>query len=69
MRKLYWLAVVVGIILTPLAHEVATKQRGYGATGGEILIIPFFLLIALLADQMYEMIMVLKSMQEKEKSQ
>lgn len=69
MKRIYWLAVIAGIILTPLLHEVATKQRGYTATGGEFLIIPLFLLIALLADQIGEMITVINAMQEKEKSQ
>lgn len=69
MRKVYLLMIGIGIILMPIAHQIATNQRGYAATGGEILIIPLFLLIALLADQMKEMITVVKSMQEKEKSQ
>ena len=69
MRKVYLLMIGIGIILMPIAHKIATNQRGYTATGGEILIIPFLMSIALLADQMREMIMVLINMREKEKSQ
>ena len=69
MKKVYLLMIITGLILTPIAREVATNQRGYTATGGEFFIIPLFLLIALLADQMWEMIMVIKAMEEKEKSQ
>lgn len=69
MKKLYWVAGIIGIALMPVAHKMATNQRGYAAFGGELLIIPLFMLVALLVDQMREMVMVIKAMEEKEKSQ
>ena len=76
MRRVYLLMIVIGIILTPIAREVATNQRGYTATGGEVLIIPFFILVGMLIGQLWEMWQILKDMYiedkivfKKEKSQ
>lgn len=67
MKKLYWLAATIGLIATPIAHEVAIKQRGYLATGGEILIIPFFILVGMLIGQLWEMGQILKGMYTEDK--
>lgn len=76
MKKLYWIAIMMGVVLTPYAHKMATKNRGYSATGGEVLLIPFFLLVAMLIEQLWEMGQILKGMYiedkivfKKEKSQ
>lgn len=55
MKKVYWFLATIGIILTPLAHKFETARRGYGAIGGEFLIIPLLVLVALLIEQMYEL--------------
>lgn len=52
----YFLLAIIGSILTPLAHEIATSQRGYGAIGGEFLIIPLILIAALAVEQVKEAI-------------
>lgn len=52
----YFLLAIIGSILAPLAHEIATSQRGYGAIGGEFLIIPLILIAALAVEQVKEAI-------------
>lgn len=54
MKYLY--LALIGSILTPLAHKLATVQRGYGAIGGEFLIIPLILIAALAVEQVKEAI-------------
>lgn len=56
MKRLYLIVAIIGVILTPIAHKVATAQRGYWAIGGEILIVPLFMLIVLAGDQVEEAI-------------
>ena len=55
MKKVYWFLATIGIILTPLAHKFETARRGYSAIGGEFLIAPLLLLVAMLIGQMYEL--------------
>ena len=55
MRKIYWFLIAIGLILTPMAHKFETSRRGYVAIGGEFLIIPLLVLVALLIEQMYEL--------------
>lgn len=56
MKDRYWIAFIIGLILTPFAHKAATAQRGYFAVGGEILIIPLLMILVLAADQVKEII-------------
>lgn len=56
MENLYLMAIILGAILTPKAHEIATAQRGYFAIGGEILIIPLLLLMTMIGIQIKERI-------------
>ena len=65
MKKLYWIAITVGIISIPFARELAIRQMGYAAIGGEFFIIPLLMLIVLLFQQMYELILAVKNMEEK----
>lgn len=62
MRKVYWVATAIGISLTPYAHKMATTQRGYTAIGGELFITPLLLMMAVLIDQLWEMVQVIKNM-------
>lgn len=64
MKYLY--LALIGSILTPLAHKLATAQRGYGAIGGEFLIIPLLMIIALAMDQVKEVISDVKEVFEDE---
>lgn len=56
MKTKYWIAIITGALLTPLAHESATAQRGYFAIGGEILIIPLLFMGVMIASQIKERI-------------
>lgn len=56
MKDRYWIAFILGAILTPIGHKIATADRGYWAIGGEILIIPLLMIIVLAADQVRERI-------------
>lgn len=56
MKNKYWIAFIIGAILTPIGHKIATADRGYRAIGGEILIIPLLMIIVLIADQVKERI-------------
>ncbi len=47
--KLY--AVILGTLLTPVAVISATEARGYSAIGGEYLLVPLFLLIAQIIEE------------------
>ncbi len=44
-------AIILGILLTPFAVLSATEARGYNAIGGEYLLVPLFLLIAYLIEE------------------
>lgn len=43
---IYIVAVLLAIACTPTAIELATRERGYGAVGGEYMLIPLALLVA-----------------------
>lgn len=47
MKKRYLILTILGIMLTEMAHNFATAQRGYDAIGGEIFIIPLLLILGL----------------------
>ncbi|MBT9137149.1 MAG: hypothetical protein DDT34_02236 [Firmicutes bacterium] len=47
--KMY--AVILGLLLTPIAVTSATNARGYNAIGGEYLLAPLFLLIAQIIEE------------------
>lgn len=51
MRKLYLIAIIIGAILTPIAHKAATLKRGYKAYGGEIFIIPLLMMMVMAMDE------------------
>lgn len=51
MKKIYWIAILLGIILTPIAHKFETTKRGYAAIGGEFFIIPFLLILVIMLEQ------------------
>jgi len=62
MKNRYFIAFILGLILMPLAHKYATIQRGYVAYGGEILLIPLFMIGVLAADQVKEVIRTFKDL-------
>lgn len=43
---LYFIALGVGLMLTPMSIRAAYIQRGYFAIGGEYLVLPLALLVA-----------------------
>ncbi len=45
------IAVILGVLLTPVAVISATNARGYNAVGGEYLLVPLFLLVAYLIEE------------------
>jgi hypothetical protein len=49
---LYAIAGSMGLVLTPVAIRSAYIQRGYFAVGGEWLVLPLVLLIAMLIDEL-----------------
>lgn len=51
MRKRYIALIILGIILTEMAHKIATAQRGYDAIGGEIFMLPLLLFMGLAVDE------------------
>ena len=51
MRKLHLVAIIIGAILTPIAHKAATLERGYKAYGGEIFIIPLLMMMVMALDE------------------
>ena len=53
--KKYIIAILIGLAIMPKAHEIATMQRGYVAYGGEILLVPLFIVLIVLWEQMKEM--------------
>jgi len=54
VKDKYLIELIAGALLTPLAHKLATAERGYRAFGGEILTIPLLLILVLAADQIGE---------------
>lgn len=62
MKNKYFKALLIGMLITPTAHKIATSQRGYLAFGGEILIIPLLMLILLAIDQAKEVIRTFKEL-------
>lgn len=64
MKNIYWVAIIVGGILTPIAHEIETTRRGYSAIGGEFFIMPLLLIVAVLIDQLAYMVRAIKQMEE-----
>lgn len=60
MKNKYFRALLLGMLITPTAIKYAGEQRGYLAFGGEFLIIPLFLLLALMWDQAKDMIEEIK---------
>ena len=69
MKKLYVIAIILGAILTPMAHKAATSYRGYTAIGGEILLIPLFMLLILAADQAKEVMAEFKEVFNEEEEE
>jgi len=64
MKNIYWVAIIIGGLLTPIAHEIETARRGYNAIGGEFLIIPLLLIVAVLIDQLAYMVRAIKQMEK-----
>jgi len=53
MTREYWIhvvAIIVGLVMTPLALQSAYAARGYFAVGGEWLVLPLCLAIATLIE-------------------
>ena len=53
MTREYWIhvvAIIVGLVMTPLALQSAYAARGYFAVGGEWLVLPLSLSIATLVE-------------------
>jgi F0F1-type ATP synthase assembly protein I len=60
MKKRYITLIIIGIILTEMAHKIATAQRGYDAIGGEIFMLPLLLFMGLAVDEGKAMIEEIK---------
>lgn len=65
----YLVLAIIGAILTPIAHNAATAQRGYGAIGGEFLIVPLLMIMLLAIDEAKEAIVDMKEIFSEEEEE
>lgn len=69
MKKLYGTAIALGAILTPIAHKIATANRGYDAIGGEIFIIPLLFMAVFSVDEAKSMTKEIKKIWSEEEKE